>query len=342
MRRIQRRIRAIRDEVAPDSWHPLDFLRIFSGDPFLAKIGQIVLLYYTGVYAVVSTMTLYAVKRFRFGPERLGELMSALGLCTMVAEVVLVRLVIPNLGEKRSLRVGLIAFALQCAVLCFAFEGWHLFICVGLSMVANLSYPAVTSMVSNAVAKDGIGEALGAMNGIKALTEGIGPLVFGGLMTLSEKSSVPVSIELSLLPDIRALLINEFTLLQGWPYMLAAIFAVFAYKVSDSLPDECSDDDRYISEKYANFSVTSESDRSLKLFMGLLGSLAGESQKPITLKFEDNGQEDEVSGLLSEIDTNTHDNKDGCEADVRLMLDPHVYNMGIKTPVNEESLMYHI
>ena len=61
-------------------------------------------------------------------------------------------------------------------------------------MVANLSYPAVTSIVSNAVAADSVGEALGAMNGIKALTEGIGPLIFGGLMTLSEKSTLPVSL----------------------------------------------------------------------------------------------------------------------------------------------------
>ena len=193
--RIQKRIHAIRNEIAPDSWHPLDFLRIFSGDPLLAKIGQIVLLYYTGVNAVVSTMVLYAVKRFHFGPDRLGELMSALGLSTMIAEIVLVRLIIPNLGEKRSLRIGLVAFAMQGVVLCFAFEGWHLFICVALSMVANLTYPALTSMVSNAVSREGVGEALGAMNGIKALTEGIGPLIFGGLMTLSEKSSLPVSYE---------------------------------------------------------------------------------------------------------------------------------------------------
>lgn len=183
----------IRNEIAPDAWKPFDFLRLFSGDPLLAKIGQIVLLYYTGVYAVVSTMILYAVKRFHFGPERLGELMSAFGFCTMVAEIILVRFVIPTIGEKLSLKVGLMAFTLQCIVLGFAYEGWHLFICVALSMVSNLSYPSVTSLVSNAVSPDGVGEALGAINGIKALTEGIGPLVFGALMTMSEKSSIPVS-----------------------------------------------------------------------------------------------------------------------------------------------------
>jgi hypothetical protein len=37
-------------------------------------------------------------------------------------------------------------------------------------------------LVSKLVDEDSQGEALGALNGIKALTEGFGPLVFGFLM----------------------------------------------------------------------------------------------------------------------------------------------------------------
>lgn len=36
------------------------------------------------------------------------------------------------------------------------------------------------------VEEKGQGEAQGALNGIKALTEGFGPLLFGGLMALFE------------------------------------------------------------------------------------------------------------------------------------------------------------
>ena len=147
------------------NWTPLDALQIFSGNPLLEKIGRIVLLYYTGVWAIVSTFVLYAAKRFHFGPERLGELMSAFGLCTMVAEAVLVRIIVPAVGEIRSMQYGLIAFALQCAVLAFAFEGWQLFLCVFLSTMTNLFYPSLTSLISHVVADDAVGEALGAING---------------------------------------------------------------------------------------------------------------------------------------------------------------------------------
>ena len=52
----------------------------------------------------------------------------------------------------------------------FAYEGWQLFICVLLSLGGNLVYPSLTSLVSGAVSPDQVGEALGAINGVKAMT----------------------------------------------------------------------------------------------------------------------------------------------------------------------------
>lgn len=59
------------------------------------------------------------------------------------------------------------------------------------------------------------GEAQGTLNGIKALTEGFGPLLFGGLMALFEGGSLP----------------------SGSPYLLAAIGALWALLHSFELPD---------------------------------------------------------------------------------------------------------
>ena len=58
-----------------------------------------------------------------------------------------------------------------------------------------------------------MGEALGDLNGIKALTEGFGPLLFGGLMQLYSSTNVP-----------------------GAPYLLAAIVSAFALLHSFELP----------------------------------------------------------------------------------------------------------
>jgi DHA1 family tetracycline resistance protein-like MFS transporter len=204
------------------SWSPIATIRIVVMDPFLRRVGQVAFLYYTALWAVISTLTLYATKRFQLGPERLGELMSLIGFSTMVAEAVMVRIMVPMLGEKRATRLGLAAFGLQCAVLGLAYEGWHLFVCILLSLLGNLVYPSLTSLVSSSVEPGAVGEALGAVNGIKALTEGVGPLLFGSLMTLSEHSALP-----------------------GWPYLVAALIVYMAYYYSQYLPD---DSDEYVHE----------------------------------------------------------------------------------------------
>ena len=196
------------------SWSPLDSIRLVMHDPFLRNVGQVAFFYYTGVWAVVSTLSIYAVQRFRMTPQMLGELMSALGLSTMVAEAILVRFLVPLVGEKRSIRIGCISFALQCLILGAANEIWHLFFCVGFSLLGNLVYPSLSSLVSGIVEPKAVGESLGAINGIKALTEGIGPLFFGTLMTISEKTTFP-----------------------GSPYWLASILVFVAYHLADALPD---------------------------------------------------------------------------------------------------------
>ncbi len=204
------------------TWHPLDAIRMVSRDPFLRNVGQVAFFYYTGLWAVISTLSLYAVQHFHLGPERLGELMSAFGLCTMIAEAVLVRILVPLWGETKSICVGLLSFSMQCIVLGVAYETWHLFICVAFSLLGNLVYPSLSSLVSSTVEPKRVGEALGALNGVKALTEGIGPLCFGALMTISEQSDFP-----------------------GWPYWIAALLVLVAYDVADrTLPK----DDEYIHE----------------------------------------------------------------------------------------------
>ena len=258
------------------SWSPVETLRVISVDPFLRRVGQVAFLYYTGLWAIISTLSIYAVKRFHLGPERLGELMSALGLCTMVAEAVLVRIMVPLLGEKRAMKFGLVAFILQCIVLGFAYESWHLFVCAAFSLGANLVYPSLSSLVSGSVEPDSVGEALGAVNGVKALTEGIGPLVFGTLMTFSEHSMLP-----------------------GWPYLLAAFLVYFAYKAADDLPDP--EDDDYIHEMDRKHNKDINGGIMLQRFIKTT------PKKPVLSLYSQDRDDGEDQGLLSDIDESEFD-----------------------------------
>jgi DHA1 family tetracycline resistance protein-like MFS transporter len=104
-----------------------------------------------------------------FTTVSLGWLFAGYGLATMFSEGVLVRVIVPRLGEVNSMRVGLVAFGMQCIVVAISTSPQWIFISVLFSMLANLVYPSVSSLVSKVVAEDMQGEALGSLNGIKAL-----------------------------------------------------------------------------------------------------------------------------------------------------------------------------
>jgi MFS family permease len=195
-------------------WNPLESIRFLTTDPLLSSIGRITILYYTALHAVVSTLILYAARQFHLGPHRLGEIMAALGLSTMLSEAVLVRIAIPALGEPRSMRVGLMSFTLQCVLLAVARSPWHIFFCASLAIPGNLVYPSISSLISTSVKPEMVGRALGSINGVKSLTEGVGPLIFGTLLTISEHDALP-----------------------GWPYFIAAIMSALAWHATKALPE---------------------------------------------------------------------------------------------------------
>ena len=118
-------------------------------------------------------------------------------------------------GELNSIRLGLFAFAVQTAVLAISTSHEVIFISLLLSLLSNLVYPAISSLVSRNVDTDNQGEALGALNGIKALTEGVGPLAFGGLMAVYEDAEIP-----------------------GAPYMLATALVLWSFLHTYELPKQ--------------------------------------------------------------------------------------------------------
>lgn len=95
------------------------------------------------------------------------------------------------------------------------------------------------------------------------------------------------------------------TPLPGWPYLLASVFALAAYKRASNLPDGDDDDDDYISERY--YDRDGESLNSPSLLENLSKIVSGKSKKaPFSALSEievlNSKYDDDYLGLLSEVD----------------------------------------
>ena len=194
-----------------------DTLHLFRGDPLLSRVAIVTLLYYSGVWALVTTIVIYVVRVFGMTTVQVGWLLGTYGLSTMIAEGFLVRVIVPAIGELGTMRLGLVAFAGQCALVAVAQGPNVIFASISLSLLSNLVYPSISSLVSRMVPEDQIGEALGAINGVKALTEGAGPLTFAALMSTFEQTNLP-----------------------GFPYLACSVVAVAACYVTYHIPDEAA------------------------------------------------------------------------------------------------------
>lgn len=190
----------------PNMFNFKETFKIFSKNSFMTNLSLIVFLYYTSVWAIISTLMIYVTKHMNISVMNLGWLLSMYGVSTIISEAVLVRIIVPRIGEENSIRIGLIAFSGQCFTIAFGDSIQWVFISVIFSMFSNLFYPSVSSLVSKIVDESEQGEALGSLNGIKALTEGFGPLFFGILLSMFENTTFP-----------------------GAPYILAGLITLWAF-----------------------------------------------------------------------------------------------------------------
>jgi hypothetical protein len=94
---------------------------------------------------------------------------------------------------------------------------------------------------------------------------------------------------------------SEKSMLPGWPYLLAACLAYFAYKATGDLPDE--DDEDYLSERY-NREDTQSANFGILNFVKKISAAdrTKETQSELSEIHGSEENDDEYAGLLSEID----------------------------------------
>ncbi len=128
-----------------------------------------------------SSFVLANQMRFGWGPQQNGLALAAAGLGSAVVQGLLIRRILPALGERRTALAG---YALAgAAFLCFALAGagWMIFMGIALQAFGAISGPAVQAMISVRAGPDRQGEAQGALASLQGLTAIVSPLVAGWL-----------------------------------------------------------------------------------------------------------------------------------------------------------------
>ena len=179
----------------PFDWrraNPLGSLRVVMADRNLRRLAIAWGSIWFALGALQSTFVLANEIRFGWDTRHNGMALAVAGLGSAVVQGLLVRRIVPALGERRAAMIGGVIAA--CAYLCIAFApfGWVVVLGIMIQSVGAIASPAVQGMVSAAAPADRQGETQGALSSVQGLTAIASPLVASWVFSTFTGASAPL------------------------------------------------------------------------------------------------------------------------------------------------------
>ncbi len=141
------------------------------------------------------TWVLFSSYRFHWGPFETGLSLAGVGVMFVVGQGFLVRIVVPRLGERRAILMGLFVSAILTAAYGVIPQGWMVYPIMALGVFGwVIGQPATMGMMSKSVPVNEQGLLQGAVASLTSLTSIIGPPIWTGLFGYFVSPAAPIII----------------------------------------------------------------------------------------------------------------------------------------------------
>ena len=142
--------------------------------------------------ALQTTFVLANQERFGWDTQQNGMALALAGLGSAVVQGLLVRRIVPELGERRAAMIGAAITAVAYLCLAFAPFGWVVLLGIVLQSIGAITNPAVQGMVSATAAADRQGETQGSLSSVQGLTAIVSPLVASWVFATFTGPTAPI------------------------------------------------------------------------------------------------------------------------------------------------------
>ena len=141
------------------------------------------------------TWVLYTGYRFHWGPTEIGISLAIVGVIFVVGQGWFTRILIPRIGERRAILIGLGVSVVVSVLYGVVNKGWMLY-CVMPLVISGwtVAQPAVQGLMSRAVPANEQGLLQGAVSSMTSLTSIAGPPIWTGLFGYFVSPSAPLII----------------------------------------------------------------------------------------------------------------------------------------------------
>ncbi|WP_062788250.1 MFS transporter [Novosphingobium capsulatum] len=197
------------DHRRPFDWrraNALSSLRALKGQSarvlwFVAALGawQLANVVYPAIW------TYMAIAAYGFSTKAVGLALAVVGLSAALFQGLGMRYLLPRLGERRAVIMGVASLATSAVLYCLAHQVWQVYLAIAVGAFQGAVQPSISAMNSRAVDARSQGELQGAVQSIGSIAQIIGPPLYA--QTLARFSGPGALIELPTMPMLVAAVI---------------------------------------------------------------------------------------------------------------------------------------
>jgi MFS transporter, DHA1 family, tetracycline resistance protein len=172
--------------------NPVGSLKSLGRYPAVAGLVLSLVLIYLAVWCVQGTWTYYNMEKFHWDERLVGYSLAFIGLVITIVQAGLIRLVIPKLGQQRSLYIGLFLYSAGMLLFGLATQGWMMFVFSIVYCLGGIAGPSLQGIISSHVPSNEQGELQGALTSLMSVTSIAGPLLMTNLFAYFTGTGAPV------------------------------------------------------------------------------------------------------------------------------------------------------
>jgi DHA1 family tetracycline resistance protein-like MFS transporter len=124
-----------------------------------------------------SVWALHGTTRFGWSESEVGISLTMFGVACVFVQGGLLGVMMPRLGARRALLVGLTLSVISFVAFGAATQGWMMYTLVILLALSTITSPAAQSLISSAVGPSEQGELQGSLTLVGSMTSIVGPLL---------------------------------------------------------------------------------------------------------------------------------------------------------------------
>ena len=145
-------------------------------------------------FGLHATWVLYTAHRYGWTARDVGFSLALVGIGAAVVQGGLARKIIPAIGERNAMILGLIISIGAYAGYGAATQGWMIYAVIVLATFGGIAQPAAQSLITRAVSPQEQGAVQGALTGLQSIANILGPIIGATAFSYSILPESPVQI----------------------------------------------------------------------------------------------------------------------------------------------------